>query len=206
MQITVNPNNPDDRQIASVVSLIRNGGVVIMPTDTIYALVCDIYNPKAIDRICRIKNVRLERSNLSFLCSSLTNISKFTRPFDRNTYKLLNRALPGPYTFILAAGSEVPSIFRSKKKTIGIRIPDNKIVQAVVEEVGNPLMSTSLHNDDSITEYPTDPYDIYTTFGKDVDCVVDGGSGHHVGSTVIDCTGAQPEVIRVGAGDISILE
>lgn len=205
MILTIQVSNPDDRQIRQVVEILRKDGIVIVPTDTIYALICNIYSHKAIDRVCRLKNVRLEKSNFSFLFDSLSNISKFTRSFDRNIYKLLNRALPGPYTFILEAGNEVPSIFRAKKKTIGIRIPDHEIVQQIIEKLGNPVMSTSLHNDDAITEYPVDPAEIYERFGNEVDCVVDGGFGHLTASTVIDCTSGEPEVIREGAGDPSII-
>lgn len=205
MILSVRAESPDDRDIRKIVTILRDGGVVIIPTDTIYAMVCDIYNHKAIDKICRVKNVKLEKSNFSFLFDSLSNISRYTRAFDRTIYKLLNRALPGPYTFILEASSEVPSIFRAKKKTIGIRIPEHAIVQKIIAELGNPLMSTSLHNDDEITEYPVDPYEIDELYGNEVDCVVDGGYGHLTGSTIIDCTSGQPEVIREGAGDISIL-
>ena len=206
MIITVQTSSPDDRQIKKIVEILRNDGVVIIPTDTIYALICNIYNHKAIERVCRLKNVKLEKSNFSFLFDNLSNISKFTRAFDRNIYKLLNRALPGPYTFILEAGSEVPSIFRAKKKTIGIRIPDHRVVQKIISELGNPVMSTSLHNDDEITEYPVDPSEIYETYGNDVDCVVDGGHGNLIASTVIDCTKGVPEIIREGAGDPSIID
>lgn len=205
MLIEILPGNPDQRKIDMVVASIKNGGVAIIPTDTIYALVCDIYNHKAIDRICRIKDVKLERSNLSFLCSDLANISKYTRAFDRNIYKLLNRSLPGPYTFILEASSEVPSIFRSKKKTIGIRIPDNKIVQLVVQGVGNPLMSTSLHNRDEILPYPTDPDEIFEKYEHVVDVIIDGGYGGNTGSTIIDCTLGEPEIIRQGLGSPDVL-
>jgi tRNA threonylcarbamoyl adenosine modification protein (Sua5/YciO/YrdC/YwlC family) len=205
MLLSINTSNPDDRQIRTVVNLLKQGGVVVLPTDTIYALACDIYNQKAIDRICRIKNVKLEKSNFSFLFDSLSNISRFTKSFDRSVYKLLNRAFPGPYTIILEAGSEVPSIFRSKKKTLGIRIPDHLIVQRIIAELGNPLMSTSLHNDDEITEYPVDPTEIYESFGNEVDCVVDGGYGNLIASTIIDCTGDLPVVLREGAGDVSVI-
>jgi tRNA threonylcarbamoyl adenosine modification protein (Sua5/YciO/YrdC/YwlC family) len=206
MFISVQTSSPDDRQIKKIVEILQKDGVVIVPTDTIYALICNIYNHKAIDRVCRIKNVKLEKSNFSFLFDSLSNISKFTRSFDRNIYKLLNRALPGPYTFILEAGNEVPAIFRAKKKTLGIRIPDHRVVQRIIAELGNPLMSTSLHNDDVITGYPVDPAEIYETFGNDVDCVVDGGYGNLIASTVIDCTNGEPQIIREGAGDPSIID
>lgn len=205
MFISISPDSPDDRQIRRIVEMLKGGAVVIIPTDTIYAMICDIYNHKAIDKICRLKEVKLEKSNFSFLFDSLSNISLFTRSFDRNIYKLLNRALPGPYTFILEAGNEVPSIFRAKKKTIGIRIPNHHIVQKIIAELGHPVMSTSLHIEDEIMEYPVDPFEIYELFGKDVDCVVDGGYGNLTGSTIIDCTTGNPEIIREGAGDLAVL-
>ncbi len=205
MVIEIHSENPDQRKLDKVVDIIKRGGVAIIPTDTIYALVCDIYNHKAIDKVCRIKNVKLEKSNLSFLCLDLANISTFTRAFDRSIYKLLNRSLPGPYTFILEASSEVPSIFRSKKKTIGIRIPDHRAVQGIVKGLGNPLMSTSLHNRDEIVVYPTDPSDIFEKYEHLVDVIVDGGYGGNTASTIIDCTGSEPEVIRHGAGSIDVL-
>ena len=206
MLIEIQPGSPDQRKIDKVVAIIKEGGLAIIPTDTIYALVCDIYNHKAVDKVCRIKNVRLEKSNLSFLCLDLANISTYTRAFDRSIYKLLNRSLPGPYTFILEASNEVPSIFRSKKKTIGIRIPDNKIVLQIIEGVGNPLMSTSLRIADEIVAYPTDPYEIEELYGNDVDVVIDGGYGNNTGSTIIDCTGREPKIIREGAGSLSVLD
>lgn len=205
MLIDIHAENPDQRKIDQVVSIIRGGGVAIIPTDTVYALVCDIYNHKAIDKVCRIKNVKLEKSNLSFLCRDLANISTYTRAFDRSIYKLLNRSLPGPYTFILTASSEVPSIFRSKKKTIGIRIPDHRAVFGILDGLGNPLMSTSLHDQDKIVVYPTDPSDIFEKYEKLVDVIVDGGYGGNTASTIIDCTGNEPVVVRQGAGNIDVL-
>lgn len=205
MLIEVSLTNIDQRKIKQVADTIKAGGVVIVPTDTIYALACDIYNQKAIDRICRIKGVKLEKSNFSFLCDSLQHISKYTKSFDRPAYKLMNRALPGPYTFILEAGSEVPAVFRSRKKTIGIRIPDHAVLLDIISAVGNPLMSTSLHNDDAITEYPTDPAEIFELFEKEVDLIVDAGYGGIIASTIIDCTSAEPLVKRVGAGSLDIM-
>lgn len=205
MLIEIHSANPDQRKIDKVVAVLKNGGVAIIPTDTIYALACDIYSHKAIDKVCRIKNVKLEKSNFSFLCSDLANISKYTRAFDRRIYKLLNKALPGPYTFILEAGSEVPSIFRAKKKTIGIRIPDNKAVQMIIEGIGNPLMSTSLHDLDSIIAYPTDPNIIFDLYEHSVDIIVNAGYGGNTGSTIIDCTVGEPTIIRQGLGNTDFL-
>jgi tRNA threonylcarbamoyl adenosine modification protein (Sua5/YciO/YrdC/YwlC family) len=205
MLINIHPQNPDSRKVAQVVDILSKGGVVIIPTDTIYALVCDLYQYKAFEQICRMKEVRPDKANFSLLCNDLSNISQFTKPFDRAIYKLLNRALPGPYTFILDASSEVPSVFRSRRKTIGLRIPDNKIVLDIIEKIGHPLIATSIHDIDEIREYPTDPEEIFEIYGNQVEVVVDGGAGKIVASTVIDCTGNVPAVTREGAGDINIL-
>lgn len=205
MLINIHPQNPDARKVAQVVDVLSKGGVVIIPTDTIYALACDLYQYKAFEQICRMKDVRPDKANFSLLCNDLSNISQFTRPFDRAIYKLLNRALPGPYTFILDASSEVPSVFRSRRKTIGLRIPDNKIVLDIIEKLGHPLVATSIHDIDEIREYPTDPDEIFDIYGNQVEVVVDGGAGKLVASTVIDCTGDAPAVTREGAGDINIL-
>lgn len=205
MLINIHPQNPDARKVAQVVDVLSKGGVVIIPTDTIYALACDLYQYKAFEQICRMKEVRPDKANFSLLCSDLSNISQFTKPFDRAVYKLLNRALPGPYTFILDASSEVPSVFRSRRKTIGLRIPDNKIVLDIIEKLGHPLVATSIHDIDEIREYPTDPDEIFDIYGNQVELVVDGGAGKLIASTVIDCTGNTPEVTREGAGDINIL-
>jgi tRNA threonylcarbamoyl adenosine modification protein (Sua5/YciO/YrdC/YwlC family) len=205
MLISIHPQNPDARKVAQVVDVLSKGGVVIIPTDTIYALACDLYQYKAFEQICRMKDVRPDKANFSLLCNDLSNISQFTKPFDRAVYKLLNRALPGPYTFILDASSEVPSVFRSRRKTVGLRIPDNKIVLDIIEKLGHPLVATSIHDIDEIREYPTDPDEIFDIYGNQVEMVVDGGAGKLIASTVIDCTGNTPEVTREGAGDINIL-
>jgi tRNA threonylcarbamoyl adenosine modification protein (Sua5/YciO/YrdC/YwlC family) len=205
MLINIHSQNPDSRKVAQVVDILSKGGVVIIPTDTIYALACDLYQYKAFEQICRMKEVRPDKANFSLLCNDLSNISQFTKPFDRAIYKLLNRALPGPYTFILDASSEVPSVFRSRRKTIGLRIPDNKIVLDIIEKLGHPLIATSIHDIDEIREYPTDPEEIFEIYGNQVEVVVDGGAGKIVASTVIDCTGNVPAVTREGAGDINIL-
>lgn len=203
--IGIRPKNPDERLIKQVVDVLQKGGVAILPTDTIYALVADIYQSKAIDQIGRIKGLKLEKSNFSFLCSDLKDISTFTKNIDRSIYRILKRALPGPYTFILEASNEVPSIFRSKKKTIGIRIPDNEIISRVIELIGHPLLATSLHADDAITEYPTDPNEINEHYENIVDIIVDAGYGSNIPSTVVDCTNGEPVVIREGAGSLEVL-
>ena len=205
MLITINSQNPDARKITQAVDVLSKGGVIIIPTDTIYALACDLYQYKAFEKICRMKDVRPDKANFSLLCSDLSNISLFTRPFDRSIHKLLNRALPGPYTFILDASSEVPSFFRSRKKTIGLRIPNNKIVLDIIEKLGHPLVVTSIHDIDEIKEYPTDPEEIDEIYGSRVELVIDGGAGNIKASTVIDCTGPDPVITREGAGDPDIL-
>lgn len=205
MLLSVHPDNPEPRKIKQVAEVLKKGGIVILPTDTIYAYVCDLYQTKAFEKICRLKDVKPARANFSLLCTDLSNISAFTRPFDRSIYKLLNRAFPGPYTFILEAGSAVPGVFRDRRKTIGLRIPDHRIIQALLEEMGNPLVVASLHDLDSLKEYPTDPELIEEEQGHEVDMVVDGGAGHLIASTVIDCTSGEPVVIREGAGDVGVL-
>lgn len=205
MLLQINTQNPDARKVAQAVDVLSKGGVIIIPTDTIYALACDLYHYKAFEKICRMKDVRPDKANFSLLCSDLSNISNFTRPFDRSIYKLMNRALPGPYTFILDASSEVPSVFRSRKKTIGLRIPNNKIVLDLIEKLGHPLVVTSIHDIDEIRGYPTDPEEIDEIYGSQVELVIDGGAGKIKASTVIDCTGDSPVITREGAGDPDIL-
>ena len=205
MLVNINSQNPDARKISQAVDVLSKGGVIIIPTDTIYALACDLYHYKAFEKICRMKDVRPDKANFSLLCSDLSNISNFTRPFDRSIYKLMNRALPGPYTFILDASSEVPSVFRSRKKTIGLRIPNNKIVLDLIDKLGHPLVVTSIHDIDEIRGYPTDPEEIDEIYGNQVELVIDGGAGKIKASTVIDCTGDSPVITREGAGDPDIL-
>ena len=205
MVVNIHPKNPEPRKIAELIAILQKGGVAIIPTDTIYAFVCDLNQFKGFEKICRIKGVKPEKANFSLLCADLSNISVYTKPFDRALYKLLNKALPGPYTFILEASNEVPSLFRSKKKTIGLRVPDHPIVMALIEQLGHPLVATSLHDTDSFLEYPNDPYEIATQWEHVVDVVVDGGMGTIVPSTIIDCTGDEPVVKREGAGDVNVL-
>jgi tRNA threonylcarbamoyl adenosine modification protein (Sua5/YciO/YrdC/YwlC family) len=179
--------------------------VAIVPTDTIYAFVCDLSQYKGFEKICRIKGIKPEKANFSLLCKDLSNISNYTKPFDRSIYKLLNKALPGPYTFLLEASNEVPSLFRSKKKTIGLRIPDHPIIQELIEALGRPLVSTSLHDLDEIVAYPSDPELIAEQWESVVDVVVDGDFGHIVASTIIDCTSGKAVLLREGAGSSDIL-
>lgn len=204
MFIKIYEENPNPKSIEQVVDIIKRGGVVIYPTDTIYGIGCDITNPKAIDRVCRIRGIKKEKSNLSFICNDLTSISQYTRPLDNATFRLLKRSLPGPFTYIFNASSQVPKLLSSKKKTVGIRVPDNNIAREIVKQLGNPIISTSIHDDDEVIEYSTDPELIYEKYGTVVDAVIDGGYGKNIPSTVVDCTTGDFDVIRQGEGDLTL--
>ena len=204
MLIEINENNIDDRKIKKVVECINNDGIIIIPTDTVYALACSIYSLPAIEKVSRFKGVKPEKANLSFLCNDLKNIAEYTKPFDRSVYKLLNRSLPGPFTFILEASTKVPGIFRARKKNICIRIPDQKVTLSIIQQLGHPLMSASLHDvNDPITDYLTDPDEIYERFSDMVDMIVDCGAGGNVPSTIVDCTTDDITVVRAGKGVLS---
>lgn len=205
MLLEIHPDNPDARKIAQVVNVLRKGGIVIYPTDTVYSMACDLNNRKAVEKMAQLKGLKVEKINFSLICYDLSHISDFTVQFSNSTYKLLNRALPGPYTFILNANTSVPKLFKSNKKTIGIRVPDNKIARAIVKELGNPLLSTSVHDEDEILEYITDPELIYEKYQHAVDMVIDGGFGHNHASTIIDCTENEPIVLREGIGSLSVI-
>ena len=198
MLLNVHPLNPQPRHIKTIVNTLRDGGIIIYPTDTIYGLGCDIYQHKAIEKICRIKNVDPRKAQLSFVCYDLSHLSDFAKQVPTSVFRLLKENLPGPYTFILPASKMVPKILQSKKDTIGLRIPDNKIARAIVEELGRPVLSASLPGD-AVEDY-TDPEIMYENFMKEVDIVVDGGIGGTVPSTIIDCTGDEPVLIRQGLG------
>jgi tRNA threonylcarbamoyl adenosine modification protein (Sua5/YciO/YrdC/YwlC family) len=200
MLITLHPDNPEPRKLKMIIECLRDGGVIVYPTDTIYGLGCDITQHKAIEKICQIKNIKPEKANFSFICNDLSHISEYTLPFDTSIYKIMRRVLPGAYTFILKANNNVPKLLKSNKKTVGIRVPDNVIARAIVQELGNPLLSTSLRQFDEVLEYYTDPYEIYNDYEKIVDIVIDGGYGGNVGSTVVDCTTGEAVVLREGAG------
>jgi tRNA threonylcarbamoyl adenosine modification protein (Sua5/YciO/YrdC/YwlC family) len=202
--LEVHPDNPAHHSISSIVECLRNGGVIVYPTDTVYAFGCDIYNNKALERVCRIKGIKMSKAQFSFICSSLSHLSDFSRNVSTPVYKLMRKCLPGPYTFILNATSTVPKLFKSKKKTVGIRIPDNRIAMAILEELGNPLLSTSIHRDEELLSYPTDPAVIFEYYKHVTDMTIDGGFGNNEESTVIDCTGEVPEIIREGLGVIEI--
>jgi tRNA threonylcarbamoyl adenosine modification protein (Sua5/YciO/YrdC/YwlC family) len=196
--------NPNPRQVARVVEVLRDGGLVIYPTDTVYGLGCDITNTKALERIARIKGVKLEKSNFSFICYSLSDLSDYVKQIDTSTFKILKRALPGPYTFILPGAKTLPHPFK-KRKTVGIRIPDNNITLEIVKQLGNPLVSTSIRDEDEILEYTTDPELILEKWDNLVDLVIDGGYGDNEASTVIDLSVNPPEVLREGKGSLDIL-
>jgi tRNA threonylcarbamoyl adenosine modification protein (Sua5/YciO/YrdC/YwlC family) len=194
--------NPNERDIATIVEILHDGGVIIYPTDTVYGIGCDIHNHKAVERVAQIKNIKPDKANFSIICSDLSHLSDYARQVDNNTFKLMKRLLPGPYTFILNASSKVPKIFANKKKTIGIRIPNNNIVLAIVREFGNPILTTSVYSESDLFEEITNPELIHDKFKELVDVVIDGGTGGTVLSTIIDCTGREPIVIREGAGEI----
>ena len=196
--------NPNEKEIAKIVEVLRNGGLIIYPTDTVYGLGCDITNTKALEKIARIKGVKLEKANFSFVCSDLKNLSDYVKQIDSSTFKLLKRALPGAYTFIMQGNNNLPKDFK-KKKTVGIRVPDNLIARTIVERLGNPIVSTSIYDEDDVIEYTTDPELIFEKWQNLVDIVIDGGYGDNTASTVIDLSGDEPVVIREGKGDVSII-
>ena len=204
MYLEINSDNPSERKIKQAVDVLRKGGVIIYPTDTVYGLGCDIYNTKAFEKICRLKGIKPKKANFSFICNDLSHLSTFTTPIDNYTFRLLKKALPGPFTFILKANNSVPKIFKANKKTVGIRVPDNNIAQALISGLGNPIISTSLkiNDEDDFMEYLTDPSEIYDQYEKLVDMVIDGGYGSLKASTVVDLTKNEPEIIRQGAGEL----
>lgn len=200
MLLKIYPENPNPKDIRQVVEILRNGGIIVYPTDTVYGLGCDITNAKAVEAIARYKNVKVEKSNFSFICSDLSHLSSFSKPVPNQVFKLLKHYLPGPFTFILNANSNVPKYFKGKKKTVGVRIPDNSIIIEIVRTLGNPIMSTSIHDEDEFIEYSTDPELIHEKFSGIADLVIDGGFGDNIPSTIVDCTEEYPVVIRQGKG------
>jgi tRNA threonylcarbamoyl adenosine modification protein (Sua5/YciO/YrdC/YwlC family) len=197
-------DNPNEAAIKKVVEVLKNGGLVIYPTDTVYGLGCDITNTKALERVAKIKGIKLEKANFSFICHDLSHISDYVKQIDTSTFKLLKRALPGPYTFILPGNNNLPKEFK-KKTTVGIRIPENNIVLEIVKMLGNPIVSTSIHDEDEVLEYSTDPELIFEKWQNLVDLVIDGGYGDNIGSTIIDVSGFEPIVVREGKGSLDIL-
>ncbi|HKK74212.1 MAG TPA: L-threonylcarbamoyladenylate synthase [Saprospiraceae bacterium] len=202
MLLKINPDNPEGRKIRQVVEHLNEGGVIIYPTDTVYGLGCDIENQKAIDRICKLRGLDPKKANLAMICEDISQVSNYTQQIDNATFRMLKKNLPGPFTFILPAANNVPKMFKNRKKTIGVRIPEHNVTAAIVQTLGRPIMTTSLKSDDEILEYFTDPADIYEDFKKLVDVVIDSGPGGNVPSTVIDCTEGEPTILREGAADL----
>lgn len=202
MFLKIYPDNPNHKDIRMIVEEMRKGAVVIYPTDTIYGIGCDINNAKAVERVARIKNINLKKDHLTFICYDLSHISDYTKALDNNTFKVMKRNLPGPFTFILNANSNVPKLFKNNKKTVGIRVPDNNIIRELVNELGHPILSTSVIDEDDIIEYTTDPELINEKYGKLVDFVIDGGYGFNTPSTIINCTNGDLEIIREGKGEL----
>ncbi len=201
--IKIYEENPNPKEIERIVSIIRNGGLVIYPSDTVYALGCDITNNRALERVAKIKGVKLAKANFSFVCKDLSNLSDYVKQIDTATFKLLKRALPGPYTFILPGNNNLPTVFK-KKKEVGIRVPDNSITHAIIDTLGNPIVSTSIYDEDEVIEYMTDPELIFEKWEHLVDVVVDGGYGDNIPSTVIDLTSGEPILVREGKGSLEI--
>lgn len=204
MLLRIYEENPNSREVQQVIDVLKRGGVIIYPTDTVYGMGCDIHNQKAIERVCEIKGIKPEKANLSFICYDLSDISQYTKPFDTSTFRVLKKALPGPFTFIFNASGLVPKLLSSNKKTVGIRVPENNIAREIVHQLGNPIVSTSIHDDDEIVEYSTDPELIHEKYGNLVDIVIDGGYGSNVASTVVDVTSGGFELVRAGKGDLDL--
>tara|TARA_R110002072_G_scaffold122529_10_gene257217 strand:+ start:1022 stop:1636 length:615 start_codon:yes stop_codon:yes gene_type:complete len=202
MIVRLYEENPNPKHLKQVVECINDGGVIIYPTDTIYALGCDIENRKGIERVAQIKGVKAEKSDFSFVFYDLSHISEYTKQFNTSVFKLLKRNLPGPFTFILEANNTIPKLFKNKKRTLGIRVPDNYICRSIVEKLTRPIISTSIHDEDEIVEYTTDPELIYEKYQNQIDLMVDGGMGNNQASTVVDLTSGVPEIIRQGYGEL----
>jgi tRNA threonylcarbamoyl adenosine modification protein (Sua5/YciO/YrdC/YwlC family) len=202
--LKIHPENPEQRKINHVVEVLKRGGVIVYPTDTVYGIGCDLMNRKAIERLCQILAIKPHKLNLSFICNDLSHISEYVRRIDTPVFKILKKSLPGPFTFILESSSKVPRILDVNKKTVGIRIPDHLVPRMIVQQLGNPLITSSLKDDDKIREYTTDPEDIYNDLKKVVDLVIDSGAGGNIPSTIVDCTGSDPVITRQGLGEIDV--
>lgn len=204
MLLEIRPTSIDQRKIDTVITTLRKGGIIVIPTDTVYSFACDLYNKRALEKLAKLKGTKLKKANFSLVCYDLSTLSEFTKPIGRNIYKAMNKALPGPYTFILNASNKIPKLFDSNKKEVGIRIPDNEIGREIVRLLGNPLAVTSVHDEDEILDYTCDPFEIFERFENDVDLVIDGGIGTLEPSTIINCVNEELDIIREGLGDTSI--
>lgn len=202
MLLKIYNENPNPKALAQVVEVLKKGGLIIYPTDTVYGLGCDINNHRAVEKICKMRGIKPEKANFSFVCSDLSHIADYIKPIDNTTFRILRKALPGPFTFIFNANNNVPKLLSANKKTVGIRVPDNNVARCLVKELGNPILSTSIHDDDEILEYSTDPELIYEKYRDLVDIVIDGGYGDNEASTVVDCTDGDFEILRQGKGDL----
>ncbi|AHW60104.1 tRNA threonylcarbamoyl adenosine modification protein, Sua5/YciO/YrdC/YwlC family [Draconibacterium orientale] len=202
MLVRLYNENPNPREVRKVVDVLRDGGVIVYPTDTVYGIGCDITNQKAVEKVARYKGIQVEKNNFSFICSDFSHLSDYTKPIPNHIFKLIRKNLPGPFTFILNANNNVPRYFKGKKKTVGIRIPDNNIVREIVSELGNPILSSSVHDEDEILEYTTDPELIHEKFAELADIVIDGGFGELIPSTIVDCTSDEPILVRQGKGEL----
>ena len=202
MLVRLYNENPNPRDVRKVVDVLRDGGVIVYPTDTVYGIGCDITNQKAVEKVARYKGIQVEKNNFSFICSDFSHLSDYTKPIPCHIFKLIRKNLPGPFTFILNANNNVPRYFKGKKKTVGIRIPDNNIIREIVSELGNPILSSSVHDDDEILEYTTDPELIHEKFAELTDIVIDGGFGELIPSTIVDCTSDEPTLVRQGKGEL----
>ena len=200
MRLHINSENPEGRKIRQAIDIIQSGGIIIYPTDTVYAFGCDIFSKKAVEQICRLKKLDPKKARLSIICKDLSQLAEYTQQIENQIFRALKKHLPGPFTFVLNSNNQVPKLFKNKKRTIGIRIPDNAICQSLVEGLGHPLLTASLKSDDDILEYFTDPLDIYEDYKKRVDLIIDGGVGGNEPSTIVDCTGTEPVVLREGKG------
>ncbi len=202
MLLSIHPDNPNPRHIKQVVEVLVGGGIIIYPTDTVYGLGCDIFQPKAVERIARLRSLDPTKANLTFICQDISQLSGYCKQLDNQVFKMLKRNVPGPFTFLFRASQQLPKVLKNRRKTIGIRIPDHPIVQHIVAALGHPILSISLKSDDAIIEYLTDPYEINEQFGRQVDLVIDGGVGGNRPSTVVDCTGSEINIIREGLAEL----
>lgn len=202
MIVKIYPENPNSKQIEKVVEILRNGGIIVYPTDSVYGMGCDIHNHKSVEKIAKLRGIKPEKARFSIICHDLSQISAYTKPINNSIFKLMKKNLPGPFTFILNANSKVPALFLSNKKTIGIRIPNNPVILEIVKEFGSPILTTSVHDEDEIIEYTTDPELIHEKYNELVDLVIDGGYGQNIASTVVDCTESEPVIVRQGIGEL----